>query len=60
MWLDCDFPWIEVSQAVLRLPGYSVGADAECQYAQDLGIPIMYDLESLLEWREKKESVLCP
>ncbi len=60
MWLDCDFPWIEVSQAVLRLPGYSVGADAECTHAQNHGVPVFYDVESLAQWKLDRESVLCP
>lgn len=52
LWLDCDFPWIEVSQAVLRLPGYSVGADAELTYAEELGIPVFYGIDQLIEWRK--------
>jgi hypothetical protein len=60
MWLDCCFPLIERCDALLRLPGYSVGADAECTHAKNKNIPLFYSIEELTEWREKKESVLCP
>lgn len=49
MWLDCCFALIERVDAVLRLPGYSVGAAAECQYAMEKAIPVFYDLETLIE-----------
>jgi hypothetical protein len=51
LWLEVDFAWIEVCQAILRLPGYSVGADAELSYAEGLGIPIFHSIEQLIEWR---------
>lgn len=54
LWLECDFAWIEVSDAVLRLPGYSVGADAELKFADDLGVPIFYDMAILKEWRDAR------
>lgn len=59
MWVDCDLPWVEVADALLRLPGYSVGADAECSHAQRCEVPVFYDMESLLAWKEERESVLC-
>ena len=55
LWLDCDFPWIEVCEAVLRIPGYSVGADAELAFAQERGIPVFYAMEDLIEWRKGLE-----
>jgi hypothetical protein len=51
LWLDCDMPWVEVSDAILRLPGYSVGADAECTHAANCGIPIFYSVEELITWK---------
>jgi hypothetical protein len=59
MWLDCCFPLIARMDAVLRLPGYSVGADAECTHAEKCGVPVFYDIESLEKWKEERESVLC-
>ena len=50
-WLECCFPLIERCDAILRLPGYSVGADAECTHAEKRGIPIFYDINELEDWR---------
>lgn len=42
LWMETDLPWVEVADAVLRLPGESQGADAECAFAREKGIPV-YD-----------------
>lgn len=47
-WYAVDLPWVSVSQAVLRLPGASVGADLETGEAYRRGIPVFYDVLSLL------------
>lgn len=44
IWMEVDLPWVEVADAVLRLPGYSVGAEKECNYAYDIGVPV-YEVE---------------
>lgn len=41
-WLEYDFHWVEACDAVLRMPGYSKGADAEEEHAKALGIPVFY------------------
>lgn len=51
-WYETDLPWVSVSQAVLRLPGESVGADKEVALAESLGIPVFYHLGDLLEAME--------
>lgn len=51
-WLDADLPWVEVADAVLRLPGYSVGADLECARAKELKIPIYYSIEELHRYED--------
>ena len=48
-WLDADLPWVAASDAILRLPGDSVGADEEVEHARSLGLPIFYDINDLLE-----------
>lgn len=35
-WKESDLAWIDASDAVLRLPGESKGADAEVAYAVEL------------------------
>lgn len=47
-WYGVDFPWVLCSDAVLRLPGESVGADMETQLADKHGIPVYHDVEKLL------------
>ena len=61
MWIACDLPWIEVSDAVLRLPGYSKGADQETEHAFQSGLPVFFlgesdasetvMLKELIEWK---------
>lgn len=47
-WLAQDFAWIQVSHAILLLPGESTGAVRECDYAAGLEIPIYTDIEELI------------
>jgi hypothetical protein len=46
-WLDMDFAWVAVSDAVLRLPGESTGADMETAFATERGIPVFHSIEDL-------------
>lgn len=46
-WIDLDLAWLQVCEAVLRLPGESVGADLEVKRASELGIPIYASLDDL-------------
>jgi nucleoside 2-deoxyribosyltransferase len=39
-WLELCFAWLEVCDAVLRMPGHSPGADREVEFARKLGIPV--------------------
>ncbi len=41
VWIDSDLAWVECSHLVLRLPGESKGADVECKFAADHGIPVV-------------------
>ena len=49
-WVAMDFAWVEVSAAVLRLPGESTGADAECAHARSVGVPVFESLPALVAW----------
>jgi hypothetical protein len=40
-WLQVDLPWVAVSDAVLRLPGESPGADIEVAHAREKGVPVL-------------------
>jgi hypothetical protein len=48
-WVECSLPLVAAADAVLRLPGESVGADAEVAYAESHGIPVFYSIEELQE-----------
>ena len=49
-WLALDFAWLDVCDAVLRLPGDSDGADKEVAHAQERGIPVFTSIEELVAW----------
>lgn len=55
LWLECDLPWVEVADVVLRLPGESAGADIECNHAHKVGVPVVYSFAELEE-RFKREA----
>lgn len=49
-WLDYDFDIIWHCAAVFRLPGESPGADRECAFAKERGIPTFTDITALKEY----------
>jgi hypothetical protein len=56
-WMGADLPWVEVADAVLRLPGVSVGADAEVALAQRCGIPVFRTVAGVLVWAQTLPAV---
>jgi hypothetical protein len=44
-WMEWCLNWVVVSDAVLRLPGESKGADEEVHLAKTLKIPVFYSME---------------
>lgn len=55
-WLGIDKSWLSVSDALLRLPGESWGADQEIEFARGKGIPVFYDIKCLSRhfWESEK------
>lgn len=51
-WIELDKKFLPCCEAVLRLPGESKGADGEVQLAQNLGIRVFHDIETLAEFFE--------
>jgi len=49
-WQHQSLAWIETCGALIRLPGESVGADAEARYARTLGIPVFFSVAGWREW----------
>ncbi len=46
-WLEIDAEYVKVSDAVLRIPGESKGADKEVELAESLDIPVFYNIKEL-------------
>lgn len=57
-WYAFDNEWIRACDAIVRLPGPSTGADAECDFAGKLGVPVYYGLEEALAATETHLGVL--
>lgn len=55
-WLAVDLEWVRKSDAVLRLPGDSVGADMETAEALRCGIPVFTNVEALRLWAMRPEA----
>lgn len=47
-WLELDLAWLEVCEALIRLPGESSGADGEVRRAIELKIPVYYSVGDFL------------
>src|SRR3990167_9009133 len=59
-WMDYDFHFLEVCQALVRIPGISGGADREVKRAVVKGIPVIFRstaaqaVAELDKWFKKK------
>jgi len=49
VWMQVDLPWVSMADAVLRLPGESVGAHVETTHAEGMGIPVFETVADLVE-----------
>jgi hypothetical protein len=47
-WLEQDFAWLDVCDALLRLPGESPGADREVARARQAGKLLYFNLEDVI------------
>ena len=47
LFMDIELPWVAVADALLRLPGESLGADIEVGEAERLGIPVFCTIADL-------------
>lgn len=48
-WMRSDLAWVERSDALLRLPGKSPGADIEVKHAERNGVTVFRSLDWLTE-----------
>lgn len=51
-WMQLDLAWLEKCDALVRLDGYSPGADREVEHALALGIPVYYGMEAFMQAQE--------
>jgi hypothetical protein len=54
-WLRIDHEVLRRCDAVLRIPGESLGAEHEVATAKQLWIDVFYDIESLTKWFQENE-----
>jgi hypothetical protein len=47
VWMEVELPWVAVADAVLRLPGESVGAEIEVANAERAGVPVFFTIGEL-------------
>jgi len=57
-WLDMDLEYLTVNDCLLRLPGESEGADIEVAKMKQLGKPVFYDIESLINYSKLKTKTI--
>ena len=48
VWMEGCLPWVEAADLVLRLPGYSRGAELECRHARLNGITVCSSMADLI------------
>jgi len=49
-----DQAWLEQADGLLRLPGYSPGADREVDYAQEHGIPVFQTVPDVCRYFQEQ------
>ena len=52
-WIENDLLWLEACDCLLRLGGESKGADDEVKHAKELGLPIFYSTNELINFFTK-------
>ena len=56
-WIDFDLYWVEVCDALIRLPGKSNGSDTEVEFAKDNDIDVYMSVEEFVEEVDSLEPV---
>ncbi len=49
IWTALDLHWLQCCHCLLRLHGYSPGADREVERAKQLGLPVYYSIEACVQ-----------
>lgn len=56
-WIELGLAYLSVCEALFRISGESAGADRECQYAEERGIPVFHSIHDLISYRDQKSKV---
>ena len=59
-WMEIELPWVTVADALLRLPGESLGADLEVARAEEAGIPVFTTVADLADHFTVAVGVVAP
>ena len=49
-WMEYDFTWLDVCDALFRMPDRSPGADREVEKAKEWGKPVFYDFNAIVRY----------
>ena len=49
-WMALDRAWLIACEALIRLPGASVGSDTEVRWATALAMPVFHSVQQFLDW----------
>jgi hypothetical protein len=60
LWMEADLAWLEMADAVLRMPGASQGTNEEVACAREFGIPVFTTLADLIAWRDEVDRQRLP
>ena len=54
-WIALDYEWIDACDCLVRLGGKSPGGDLEVIYAKNIGIPVFYSIQDLVDYYDINE-----
>lgn len=58
-WMETDLPWVEIAHAVLRLPGASLGADIETEFAAARNIPVFTSVQEISQFFHPVDDIVA-
>jgi nucleoside 2-deoxyribosyltransferase len=56
-WYEYDLHILKRCDGLLRVDGYSVGADGEVEFCKENNIPVFYAIEEIIEYFKIKENL---
>lgn len=59
-WMEYDYSCVRASDAVYRMPGESRGGDLEVAFAQKIGVPVYFSLDTLFACASPVQTITDP